>query len=113
MSSPHTFAGAILRFGPHEIFLALVQPWILEDRFEAGMLERRLSLHAQRPTILVARLATGGRGYYGHPDVVPLIAKVPFAEIPWEEIPLDTLRPPRAEDDPSQPASWLGELPNV
>jgi hypothetical protein len=113
MSNPHTFSAAILRYGGHEIFIALVQPWILEDRFEAGMLERRLALHSQRPTVLAARLATGGRGYYGHPDLLPLIAKLPFDEMPWEAIPLDTLRPPRAADDPSQPASWLGELPNV
>ena len=80
-----TFDGAVIKEQGVTFGIMVVQPSALSDRSRRdGFVAEASRVFGSIPTVLMAQDHSGRPRYYGRPDLVRFMAKVPLSAIPWK-----------------------------
>ncbi len=80
-----TFQGAIIKEKGVTFGIVVVKPQVLDDPSRRDKLVAQCAgVFGGIPTILMGQRGTRAR-YYGRPDIVRFMAKVPISAVPWKQ----------------------------
>jgi hypothetical protein len=80
------FQGAVIKEQGVTFGIIVVKEYVLRDRTRADSLVARSQVvFGGIPVVLMAQDYSGRPKYYGRPDIVKFLAKVPMEAIPWKE----------------------------
>ena len=86
-----TFNGAIIKEQGVTFGIMVVKPHVLTNTARSDQLVAQASrVFGGIPTLLMAQQRAGRARYYGRPDIVRFMAKVPLAAVPWKRYLLNT-----------------------
>ena len=84
-----TFDGAVIREHGVTFGIMVVKPHVLSDANRRdGLVAQAARVFGGIPTVLMAQ-QPGGARYYGRPDIVRFMAKVPLRAVPWKRYQVD------------------------
>ena len=79
-----TFDGAVIREQGVTFGTMVVKPHVLSDASRRdGLIAQAARIFGGIPTVLMAQ-QHGRARYYGRPDIVRFMARVPFWAVPWK-----------------------------
>lgn len=78
-----TFNGAVVATRGGPVLVIAVRPWILEDTYEAELIQLAFELRFRCPVVLMAQDGHGAPRFVGSRTVVRLVRALPFDQIRW------------------------------
>jgi len=80
------FQGALIKEQGIRFGIAIVKRYVLENRGEAARIASSFgSVFGPIPIVLMAQDTSGRPTYFGRPDIVRFLSRVPVSAIPWRE----------------------------
>jgi len=80
------FQGSVIIEQGITFAIVIVKKHVIDNRSEAGDAIRHFQpVFPGMPIILMAQDSSGVPTYFGRPDIVKFMAKVPLQDVPWKE----------------------------
>lgn len=83
------FQGALVREQGVEFAIIAVKPHVLQCRSEGEQLIAAWRARFGVPVVLMAQDGRGTPTYFGRPDIVRFLSRIPLQAIPWREYSLN------------------------
>lgn len=81
-----TFQGALIKEQGIQFGIAIVKRYVLDNQGEAARVAAGFgSVFGRIPVVLMAQDSRGRPTYFGRPDIVRFLSRVPVSAIPWRE----------------------------